>query len=455
MSGKVCIIGGGISGLCVAYRLNKAGVDVGVLEKNSEVGGNIHTSRDAGFLYEHGPNSTLTTRELLDLIDQLGLTSQIALAKPAAKKRFIIKKGKLTALPSAPVGLLNTRAFTRRSVLGLLKEPFTKRGSRDNESVADFFTRRLGPEIVNYAVDPFISGIYAGDPQKLAVEFALPKLYRFESEHGSILKGAFKSRKNGKQKLPKGTPRSLSFVGGMQTLTNSLQEELRGKITTNCGETKVESDRLGVNVIVNGCTERFDCLVISTPAYIAAEFLRPISGEVSAALDSVFYPPVSVVYLGFKATDVLVAPNGFGFLAPHLEKRPVLGSLFTSSVFEGRAPEGHHLFTTFIGGSRDPELAGLDEEQLTDIALDELRSLMGVRGIPVFKAVKKWKKAIPQYNIGYGRVLDAIKVFRQNHPHIFLCSNYLNGISVSDCIKNAAETAAEVIEYLSSKKTNE
>ena len=451
MNKRVGVIGGGISGLCTAYGLKKAGIEVVLFEKGTSVGGNIKTEKRDGFLYEHGPNSTLTSRALLDLIDDLGISDEIAAPKASSEKRYIVRGGKLIALPSDPFSLIGTKAFSGASKFALLKEPFKRNRGADDESVSAFFERRLGNEIVDYAVDPFISGIYAGDPQKLAIRHAFPKLYEWEKGHGSIIKGAIFAPKNKAARLPKGTARSLSFKNGMQTLSDALERELGGIIRKNIAvRGSGWTDEGKVSVETPSGTEVFDSLVICTPAHAAARLVEGFDGGLSAELSNIYYPPIAVVYTGFKNGDVRTEPDGFGFLVPGIERRRILGSLWTSSIFEGRAPDGHHLFTTFLGGSRSPEICDQSDEELMKSAIDEINSIMGLAGEPVFSSIKRWEKAIPQYNVGYGKFLRALNTFRSAHPGIFFCSNFYNGISVSDCVKNGELTANEVAGFLRS-----
>src|SRR5215213_10302188 len=226
MNKSVCIIGGGISGLCAAYRLKKQGVEVVLLEKNPTVGGNIKTENFEGFLIEHGPNSTLASEHLFELISELGLTFEIACANRSAKKRYILKNGKLQALPMKIVSLIGNKSFSARAKLRLLKEPFIKSKATTDESISEFFARRLGREIVDYAVDPFISGIFAGNPESLSLKSAFPKLFELEKNYGSLLKGAIFSPKEKKSKVPKNASRTISFKNGMQTLTDKLFDNL-------------------------------------------------------------------------------------------------------------------------------------------------------------------------------------------------------------------------------------
>lgn len=449
MRKRVCVIGAGISGLCVTYHLRRAGVDVVLLEKNSAVGGNIKTDFREGFLIEHGPNSTLASRELIDMINTLGIADQIVPPRPVARKRYILRDGRLASLPSGPVSLLTNTALSRYAKVRILKEPFIRNGQGEEETVAQFFDRRFGTEVVDYVVDPFVSGIYAGDPQKLSARHAFSQLVEWEATSGSVIKGALFSRRNKKAKLPKGTPRSITFRNGMQTLPDKLFEEIAGNVELN---TAVRSIRKragsGYAVRTGEHEELFDAIVICTPARAAAELVRDLDTTLANLLRNVYYPPISIVYTGFAAEQVGFDVTGFGFLVPTVEKRKVLGSLWTSSVFENRAPGGHHLFTTFIGGSRSPELAVLDDDKLIETAVSELRSILGTKGDPRFVFVKKWGQAIPQYNIGHGDVLEAIARSRDRDPNLFFCSNFYGGISVSDCVKNAAAAAARVLDLL-------
>lgn len=450
MTKRVCVIGAGISGLCVAYFLRTAGVDVILFERESTVGGNIQTKIRDGFLIERGPNSTLASRELLDLINSLGLSDQIATPNSNAKKRFILRDGRLIALPSKIVGLVRNKAFSVKSKLRLLKEPIVRTKSPANESVAEFFERRLGREIVDYAVDPFISGIYAGNPEKLSIRHAFPKLHAMEKKYRSILIGSVMSRTPPEARLPPNTPRSITFANGMQTLTDSLSQRLVGNIrtaTTVIGIQAIKNNQFQIETVSG--QEIFDFVIICTPASAAARLVESLDNNLSQNLESVYYPPLAVVITAFKKDDVLINPDGFGFLVPGVEKRKILGSLWTSSVFENRAPSGYHLFTTFIGGARKAELPFSSEEELISIVRDELGAILKIDGEPVFVDIKRWEKAIPQYNIGYEKVVAAIETFEKAHPGIIFCSNFYKGISVTDCVKNSVAAADGILKQIS------
>ncbi len=449
MSKSVCVIGGGISGLYVAYGLKFVGVDVTLFEKDSAVGGNIKTEFCDGFLIERGPNTTLASRELLDLINDLGISDQVAPPNPNAKRRYILRGGKLIALPSKIIGLIGNKAFSAKAKLRLLKEPFIRTRSTENESVSAFFERRLGKEIVDYVVDPFISGIYAGDPQKLSIRHAFPRLFELERDFGSLLKGAIFRRKDKASKLPKDTPRSITFKKGMQTLTDALSNNLKENIRLGTSVTKITKVGSQKFRIQTGAGEdTYDTVVVCTPAHSSAGMIENFDSVLAKELRSIHYPPIAVVFTAFKHENVRTDPNGFGFLVPGIERRQILGSLWTSSVFENRAPKGYHLFTTFIGGSRNADIARKSDDRLIQIALDELDSILGIEGSPEFAIVKKWEKAIPQYNIGYEILVEAIEAFKSNNPGVFFCSNFYKGISVGDCIKNSVATTQEVLDHL-------
>ncbi|MDQ3798117.1 MAG: protoporphyrinogen oxidase [Acidobacteriota bacterium] len=456
MNKSVCIIGGGISGLCAAYHLKKQGFEITLLEKGDSVGGNIKTERTAdGFLIEHGPNSTLVAEHLFELIAELDLTPEIAYADSSAKKRYILKNGALQALPMKIVGLIGSRSFSAKAKLRLLKEPFINTKAADDESISEFFARRLGREIVDYAVDPFISGIFAGNPDNLSIKSAFPKLFELEKNYGSLLRGAIFSPKEKKSKIPKNASRTVSFKNGMQTLTDRLAENLGESVRLKVEAFEVEKAENGKyklatsNENINAAS--FDAVIISTPSFVAARLVKNMDVRLSEQLAGIYHPPVAVVFAAFRKENIKFGLDGFGFLIPKLERRKILGSLWNSVIFKNRAPAGFHLLTTFIGGARNAglvETSSGGEDELIKIALEELNSILGLSGAPVFAKVKKWEKAIPQYDIGYEKIVESIEDFKRRNAGIFFCSNFYRGISVSDCIKNAAQIAVEIKDFL-------
>ena len=453
MMKKVCVIGGGISGLCVAYRLKKKGVDVLLIERNAVCGGNIQTERDGDYLIEWGPNSTLVSNHLFELIAELGLLEAVAPASRSAKKRYILKDGKLRPLPLKIAQILGTDVFSTKAKLNILREPFVKSKSLENESVAEFFRRRLGAEVVDYAVDPFVSGLFAGNPEKLRVKSAFPSIFQMEKDYGSILKATALGKKEKPSRfVPKGISRTVSFVNGMQTLTDKLAENLGDKVKTGkevlkigkvvSGKWKVVSDSEDLN------RELFDAVVVATPSYVAAKLIENLDGELSEKLSEIYHPPLAVIVSAYNKENVKKDLDGFGFLIPKVERRTILGSLWSSVIFENRAPKNVHLLTTFIGGARNAELFDRTDAELFEIAREELGDILGVQGEPIFERIRRWKKSIPQYNLGYEKIEKGIVDFERNNKGIFFCSNFYRGISVGDCVKNACETADEIENFL-------
>jgi len=453
MMKKICVIGGGISGLCVAYRFKKKGVDVLLVEQNAACGGNIQTEREGEFLIEWGPNSTLVSAHLFELVAELGLLDEVAPANRSAKKRYILKGGKLRALPLKIAQIVGTDIFSTKAKLKLLREPFVKSKSPENESVAEFFRRRLGQEVLEYAVDPFVSGIFAGNPDELSVKSAFPSLFKMESDYGSILKASVFGKKEKPSKfVPKGISRTVSFKNGMQTLTDKLAENLRSEIRTKTEVLKIEEVESGkwkvesVSEDINN--ESFDAVVVAAPSFVAAKLIEDLDGKLSKKLSEIYHPPLVVIVSAFKKNDIDFELDGFGFLIPKVEQRKILGSLWSSVIFENRAPQDVYLLTTFVGGARNAELFNKSDDELFQIAREELDEILGLKGDPIFQKIRRWTRAIPQYNLGYEKITDSIEQFKKAHAGFFFCSNFYRGISVSDCIKSSDTATKEVLDYL-------
>ena len=247
------------------------------------------------------------------------------------------------------------------------------------------------------------------------------------------------------EKTPKNFPRTFSFKNGVQTLTDKLAEKLNESVRTNTNVKRIEKLTDGKwRVIIDSNAEIFDALIISTPAEAAANLLENIDENLSAKLREIYYPPVALVFFGVKTETVVADLDGFGFLIPSGERRKILGTVWNSAVFPGRAPDGFHLLTTFVGGARDAEIFEKSDEELFEIVYEELGEILGLRSKPEFQRIKRWRKAIPQYNVGYDKIETAIENFKNETQGIFFCSNFYKGISVGDCVKNAYALAEEI-----------
>jgi oxygen-dependent protoporphyrinogen oxidase len=440
---KIGIIGGGISGLTTAYLLKKKGFAVTVFERSEKTGGNVQTIQKDGYTVEQGPNSLLKAPRLIDLVKLLKLEDQVIAANESAQKRYILSGGKLEAM--GPKSFVNGY-FSLKTVLSLVREPFVRSKSPENESVAEFVSRRISPEFLDKAIDPFVSGVYAGDPNNLSMRSAFPKLYEMERDFGSLIMGTFRRKT---EKPDPNFPKTFSFHGGLKTLIDALAKEIGDGIKLSTPVDEIEEMPNG-KFRVN--SEIFDAVVVSTPAFKAADLIKSRDENLAHLLSEVNYPQVAVVVLGFKSEKIKKELDGFGFLIPSKERRPILGTLFHSAVFPERSPDGFQLLMTFVGGVRaGAQLDERSDEELKTLVLEQLGEILGVAGDPDFAHIKRWKRAIPQYRVGYEEVTQACADFEKANRGIYFCSNFYRGISMSDCVKNAFETADHIEEFLKGK----
>lgn len=438
------VVGAGISGLVAAYRLQCAGFSVQVVEAAARPGGVIASVERDGCLYERGPNSALDTTPLIsELVSSLGLAGQMRFASPTADKRYVVRSGTLTALPTSPGAFFATPLFSAAAKLALLREPFIARApAQAEESIADFVRRRLGNEFLDYAIDPFVAGIYAGDPEAISVRAAFPKLHALEQRWGSLIRGqVFGARERRQQKeAAKNTAKSFSFAGGMQQLTDALAAAL-GSIELDARAKRLERDEAGIFSVHaeragRPLAWRGRAVVLATPADASAALLRAYAADAAVALESMAYAPVATVASAYALGDVGHALDGFGCLVPRQEQRRVLGVLFSSSMFDGRAPAGQALLTTFVGGQRQPALPALPEDEIAALVRDEHAALLGVRNAPLWQVVTRWPRAIPQYTLGHLDRVARVLAAQQRLPGLHFCANWKGGVSVGDCIRN-------------------
>ncbi|NQT62477.1 MAG: protoporphyrinogen oxidase [Candidatus Marinimicrobia bacterium] len=456
MSKRVTVIGAGIAGLTTAFRLMQAGFKVSVFEASQHVGGAIRTASHDGFKAELGPNTVLETcPQIGELIEAAGLEDQRIYANEAGQKRFIVKGKKPIALPSSPPAFFMTPLFSVFAKLRLFKEPFIP--SWDNsyeESLAEFVVRRLGQEFLDYAINPFVAGVYAGDPKDLSVQHGFAKLYALEQKYGGLIKGQIKGAKERKQRAEesKQSAKMISFKEGLSTLPETLAKLLGSGLSLGRKVTSLiqEKDQWSVQSILEDGTEQStsaDHVIYAGPIYALKEIT--LDGQLQqefSELSEIKHPPVTTLTLGFKREQVAHALDGFGMLIPEVEGLNILGALFTSTLFPDRAPEGHVTITAFIGGTRQPEIALLEDSKLLEVVLTDLDTLLGVKGKPVFYLMKKWDNAIPQYNVGYGKYKMILSSLEQSYPGLHFTGNYCSGISVSDTIKHASELADLLVE---------
>ena len=445
MNKKFAILGAGISGLTSAFWLKKNNFDFVILEKENQVGGSMQTIRKDGFQIDFGPNSGLeTTPFIRQIVDEIGFSDQMVYASDSSNKRFILRNNQLHELPTSPVAFISTKLFSTKTKLRLFAEPFIgKSADGYYQSMSEFVSRRLGQEFLDYAIDPFVSGVFAGDPSKLSVKSAFPKLYRLEEVYGGLIKGMIKGAKERKQRAEqsKQNAKMFSFINGMQSFANAIADTMKENILLNANVQKIEKYNEQWKIIYSLNNESKEIIVdkvVSTiPVYAAEKLFTPIDKEFQSHANEIYYPPVMVLYLGYKKAQVETPLDGFGFLIPSKEKKNFLGAIWSSSIFPNRCDDDKAAFTLFIGGARAPHLFEMEKQKLIEVVIKEFQDVMKINGEPILVEHKFWNKAIPQYNIGYIEHENYFDKFEKDNPGIILSGNYRGGISVGDCVKNS------------------
>ena len=460
----VAIVGGGITGLTAAFRLREQNIPFVLYEASDRVGGPIQTLREHGYLSEYGPNTILeTSPKITALITDLGLDERRRESDPAANKNYIVRNGKMVQLPMSPVAFLGTRLFSTAAKLRLFAEPFIRPADPSlDESLADFVVRRLGREFLDYAINPFVGGIYAGDPKHLSVRYAFPKLHGVEQKYGSLILGQFLGARERKKRaeVSKQAAKKVGFDEGLQVLTDTLHQTLGDAVELRSSVTALRQtpDGWTLSVVSNGQEEQraHSALILAAPAHRLAEIAIDAPETVSLkVLGEIEHPSVARIVLGYRREDVADPLEGFGFLVPQVERLSILGTTFSSSVFAGRAPAGHVTLTSFIGGCRNPELASQDPEELFKLAQSDLEQILGVRGRPTYRHHALFPWAIPQYNVGFGKFADFMNNTETQLPGLFFAGNYRDGISVGNSIVSGHDIVGRVAEFLKNRLPKE
>jgi protoporphyrinogen/coproporphyrinogen III oxidase len=447
----VAIVGAGLTGLTTAYRLKQRGARVVVYEASDRIGGSIKSERRDGYLAELGPSSLAGPSGLVaGLLSDLGLEASRVTASPTARNRYIVRRGRLARLPMSPAELLTSRLLSNVAKLAIFGEPLVEASDSPlEESVAAFVRRRFNQEVLDYIVNPFIAGVFAGDPEQLSVRHAIPKLHALERTHGSVMKALVQMMK-ARRETGQGPGTVISFRGGLQEIPDALGRELTSEVRLGAPVTQLRAGPRGWTVGAAFQTpELFDAVVYAAPAHSLDEIdLDLVAAERLSTLSSILHPPVAVLALGFRREQVNHPLDGFGFLTPEVERRRVLGVVFSSSLFPERAPAGHVMLTAFVGGTRDPDFVQADPQTLTARVLDDVRPLLGTRGEPTFRTVQVWPKAIPQYVLGYGRFKEIADDVERRNPGLVLAGTYRDGVSLGDAIGSGEQAAARMGEFL-------
>jgi len=444
------VVGAGISGLACAYQLKKAGRNVVVLEASARPGGVIQSVEEDGYLFELGPQSFSSTPDMAQLCDELRLTTSM-IETPRGAPRYVLVDHKLTEVPLSPALLASgffswgTKFSFLRDVLGKTSPP------EEDESIAAFVRRKSSAELLERLVGPFVSGIYAGDPEQLSLRAAFPKLYEAEKSAGSVIRGGLTlGAKAGKQRAtrPKPRPGLVSFRGGNESLVKALRSALGPAL--RCG---VEVNDVGwidgkfrVRVRATNVEEELSCdrFVLAAPAAASAKILQGLASVATDALEKISYAPVAVVSLGYRRAQVCNPLQGFGFLAPRSSGLRTLGSVWNSSLFPSRAPKGHVLLTNFIGGATDPSASTLGEQELAELVHREIAAVLHIAGNPTVVRVTRYTRAIPQYNLGHLERLKAIQDAITAIPGLQIIGNYWKGPAIGACVEHSLAIAKEI-----------
>ncbi len=464
---RIVIVGAGISGLCTAHflirELSAAGraAEIVLFEAEDVAGGKMRTVRQDGFNMEWGPNGFLTNKpHSLELVKDLAIEDRLARSSDLARKRFIYSGGTLHRLPENPPAFFKSNLLSlggRLRIVGELFAPGPPEGV--DESLGDFARRRLGPEALEKLIDPMVTGIFAGDPDRMSLRACFPVIYDLEKKYGGLVKGMLALRKERRkagvrQEMSAGPGGVLmSFDAGVQTLIDILAERLSEGLHLGVSVERIErrNGKLILSLVEKGRREEIDtdAVVMATPAYAAAGILSPLDAALGDALSSIPYSPISVVALGYDKSALGNPLDGFGFLIPRGERRKILGALWDSSVFPNRAPEGKALIRAMVGGVRGPELAALPHDELVALTRAELAATMGIGAEPVLARAFFHERGIPQYLVGHGKVLDRIDGRLAALPGICLNSNAYRGIALNDCVLQSRLAAGRVAKSLS------
>lgn len=452
MKKDTIIVGAGITGLTAAFYLRRQRRDFMVLEEKERPGGVISTLRENGFLFETGPNTgVLGQPEAAALFEDLGNHATLEIAGKQVSKRYILKNGSWHPLPSGLRDAVKTPLFALKDKFRILAEPFRKRGENPEETLEQLVLRRLGRSYLDYAVDPFILGVYAGDPEKLIPRYALPKLYRLEQQYGSFIRGAIKKKFETKSEFEKKATREIfSAKGGLQSIVNALYDQAgKENFQFHSKDIRVEKIKNGFRVLSTcpsgPCVIETKHVIITTGAHSLPSLLPGIDAEAMQFLTNLRYAPVIEVAIGFRHWRGMRL-DGFGALIPFREKRDLLGILFPSAFLEGRAPEGGALFTVFMGGVRRPEFMEMDDEQVFQVVGKEFTSLMGSPGFePDLFRIFRYPRAIPQYERSSGIRFKIIDQIENDYQGLMLRGNFRGGIGLADRIRQGRLSAEEIM----------
>jgi len=454
---KIAVIGGGISGLSTAYYLlkyakeRKKDISLSLFEKKPFLGGKLNTEYIDNFIIEKGPNGWLSSKEApTKLAKELKL--EIIEANSLAQKRYVFLNGKLVRIPEDPISFIFSQVLSLKGKLRLALEPFIKPSDKEDETVAEFIIRRLGREALDKLLDPMIAGIFAGNPFRLSIKSAFPKVWELEKKYGSLIKGmlALKKQRKIEKTTPGPTGTLLSLKNGLFDFVKAISKFLKDNgahivLNSKIKEIQKEGNKFILKEEKN--FYEFDKLILACPAYEASKLLLNLDKKLSDLLSQIKYTPIAVVAFAFKKESLYRAKNfkeGFGFLVPYKEKRQILGVLFDSIIFENRAPKDYVLLRVMLGGARNPYIVLKEKKEIINIALNEIKDILKLEDKPILERCYRYLRGIPHYELNHHKLVSDIFKLASKH-NIYLISNAYVGVAFADCVKAAQDLAKRVL----------
>lgn len=438
----VGILGAGISGLTCAYKLQKANVPFVLLEASDRTGGWINSTRtEDNYLLEFGPNSLLIDQEIEGFLKEIGLTNQIIEASPNSENRFILKNGKIKQVPAKPPTLLSSSFLSMSSKLSIIKEYFRRPNNQidHSETVYDFFSRHFSEEICDYLIDPFVTGVYAGTPKNLTIQEIFPKLHEYEQKYGSVLKGLQKEKRLQRRK-------TVSFKNGLQTITDTLTKLIpTDQVLLNHQIKSISKREKKFHVICqNDATFIFDKIINCCSPIESAIFLKTVDPILSKSIARIECPPLVLSHLVYEKKAIKSKINGFGLLFPKVEQKTLSGIIFNSEIFEHRCASDQLLMTCIIGGKGREHYLKEDDNIICVRVKNELKELLTVEKKPLYEHFKRHNHTIPQYNHTITDVKEKVKEYEK--LGLFHATNWSNGVSLPDCIKQANKVSKKIVD---------
>jgi oxygen-dependent protoporphyrinogen oxidase len=457
---SVAIIGGGISGLSTLHFLKRRlanDVSISLFEADSRLGGTIGSDRCDGYVCDWGPNGFLDRVPLtLQLVEELELRDKLRPANPQADNRFIYRHGRLHAISASPIKFMTSSLLSLRGRLRVTMEPLIKPKRDDtDESVFDFAARRIGREAAEAMIDPMVSGIFGGAAKAVSLRSCFPVMEEMERNYGSLFKAMLAKKKTGKNAGPAGpSGRLTSFNNGLYTIIERFHELYGDLIHKDSPVQRIIKTPQGYQVEFSGKpSEIFSAIVVAIPAFAAAQILRDADRQLSDLLGQIPYASLAVCGFGYSGDKRAQELDGFGFLVPRTEGKRILGSIWTSSIFQDQAPAGQVLLRTMIGGYTDPAAVQLSDNELISLVHGELTSILGLQTRPAFVRIFRYEKGIPQFTLGHSDRMRQIDQRLDTLPGIYLASNAYSGIGLNDCVTRALESAEKLVTHLRASLT--